>query len=372
MTPGDLPKLPVERLAEFLVGCAREDPTLLARSKVPLTGAGISQARLPLGVAQPRVPLGVRLGKAVPRPLEAVPLALPTGASRADPEIEELVAIAVACSRRAEDALQHARDVSWSARRRMSVVAGTTVAAMLVATAAIVFDRQVWSAGHDLSAGGGLASMVRTLSGLSDMQREAAVQLAEVRSDMAVLRDTAAAPPATASASVAARDVGSITPAATGPIAASSAAQSPAGTGSAGSGPQSTGGSRPSTPVPARPVPGGGSGISNLPPLVVASAEPAPAVPETPSASEARTSMTAAAPTTAVPDPIAAAPVQPLPVQPLPVQASQVRSRAYPVRPRGYREAQYYHSYRRPPARQQFVLANVFEGMRRNIYAIFH
>ncbi len=363
MTPGDLPKLPVERLAEFLVGCAKEDPTLLARSKVALTGAGIPQARLPLGAPRPRVPMG----GAAPRPLEAVPLALPAAGSRADPEIEELVAIAVACSRRAEDALRHARDVSGSARRRMSVVAGTTAAGMLVATAAIVFDRQGWGAGHDLSAGAGLASMVRTLSGVSDMQREAAVQLAEVRSDMAVLRDTATTPPTTASGSVASRDVGSVTPAATGPIAASSAAQSLAGTGPAVSGPQSTGMPRASTPLAARPGPAAGSGIANLPTVVAASTEPAPTAPETPGAAEARASLTAAAPTPSAFDAPAAAAAQLLPVQ-----APQVRSKAYPAKPRVYREVQYYHSYRRPPPRQQFVLANVFEGMRRNIYAIFH
>ncbi len=367
MTPGDLPKLPVERLAEFLVGCAKEDPTLLARSKVALSGAGIPQARLPLGAPQPGVPLGLPLGMAASRPLEAVPLALPATATRADPEIEELVAIAVACSRRAEDALQHARDVSWTARRRMSVVAGTTVAGMLVATAAIVFDRQVWGAGHDLSAGAGLANMVRTLSGVSDMQREAAVQLAEVRSDMAVLRDTAATPPATASGSGASRDGGSVTLAATGPRAASSAAQSPAGAGLAVSGSQSTGMGRLSTSVPARPGPPAGGGISNLPPSVAASTGPAPTAPETLGAAEARGSLTAAAPPPAAFDPPAAAPAQLLPVQ-----ASQVRSRAFPVKPKIYHEVQYYHSYRRPPPRQQFVLANVFEGMRRNIYAIFH
>lgn len=271
------------------------------------------------------------------------------------------------------------------------MVAATTVTGMVVATAAIVFDRQVWSAGHDLSAGTGLASLVRTLSGVSDLQREAAVQLAEVRSDMAVLRDTGATPPATASASAPTRDGGSVTaaagaipaspaspaaagpvpapPAAAGPIATSSAARSPTGTGSAVSGSQSTGVSRVSTPVPARPGPAAGGGNLNLPPLVAASAEPAPAATETPAvSSEPRATVTAAMSVPAVPEPTMAAPIQPLP----PVQASQARSKATPVRPRVYREAQYYHSYRRPPPRQQFVLANVFEGMRRNIYAIFH
>jgi len=61
--------------------------------------------------------------------------------ARDDPELEELVSIAVACARRAEDAVQQAREISWMARRRMSVVVAVTGAAVLAASAVGVLDR---------------------------------------------------------------------------------------------------------------------------------------------------------------------------------------------------------------------------------------
>ena len=46
MTQGGSPKLPVEKLAEFLLNCAKEDPALLARSNVdPIAGS----IRAPIG-----------------------------------------------------------------------------------------------------------------------------------------------------------------------------------------------------------------------------------------------------------------------------------------------------------------------------------
>src|SRR5262249_38404192 len=113
MTPGDLPGLPVERLAQFLLGCAREDPTLLARSGATEVGKPLGQPLAqplgqPLGEARPEPRpdrLGQPLGQARPtarvlrsKPPQAMPLLLREPGSRSDPELEELVSIAVACA----------------------------------------------------------------------------------------------------------------------------------------------------------------------------------------------------------------------------------------------------------------------------------
>jgi hypothetical protein len=58
-----------------------------------------------------------------------------------DPELEELVSIAGACARRAEDAARQAREISWMARRRMSLVAAVTGTGVLAASAVAVIDR---------------------------------------------------------------------------------------------------------------------------------------------------------------------------------------------------------------------------------------
>jgi len=49
INPGDLPDLPVEQLAQFLLGCAREDPTLLARSNSGPVLRRDAEIRVPLG-----------------------------------------------------------------------------------------------------------------------------------------------------------------------------------------------------------------------------------------------------------------------------------------------------------------------------------
>jgi hypothetical protein len=130
MTSEDLPPLPVEELARFLLACAKEDPALLARSNTASPLVANSKPRLPPVTSFEAAPLRLR----------------PMGAPR-NAELEELVSIAVACARRAEDALRLARDVSVTARRRMSMVAGVSGACILIAIGAIALDR------HDVIAG---------------------------------------------------------------------------------------------------------------------------------------------------------------------------------------------------------------------------
>lgn len=125
MTTGDLPELSVEQLARVLLDCARDDPALLARSG-PRAVAPPDAATL-----LPPVPM--------PRPA-APPLNLP--AARSNPEVEELVSIAVNCARRAEDAVRHARQISAAANRRVSMAAVFAGCGVMAASIAIWFDWQ--------------------------------------------------------------------------------------------------------------------------------------------------------------------------------------------------------------------------------------
>jgi hypothetical protein len=170
MTPDGSPKLPVEQLARFLLECGRADPALLARSS-----------------PEPMMPMEPFARPAL-IPLDGL-LALKPGApgTRTAPEMEELVSIAVACARRAEDALQHAREVSWGARRRMSIVAALTGAGIAAGVTIIVLDRDRAVADPRLTE---VASAMRNVS---NMQKETVAQLAEVRSNVAAMRDNAPA-----------------------------------------------------------------------------------------------------------------------------------------------------------------------------------
>ena len=185
MTPGDLPGLPVERLAQFLLGCAREDPTLLARSGTNEIGRPESRARAP-GTREPgaREP-GARmpsLRASRNEPPRSMPLLLREPGARSDPELEELVSIAVACARRAEDASRHARDVSLSARRRMTVVAAVTGAGVLAATISVVLDH------NNGAATSRLADVASAVNGMNELQRRTVAQIAGVVSDITALR----------------------------------------------------------------------------------------------------------------------------------------------------------------------------------------
>ena len=363
MTPGDLPGLPVEQLAQFLLGCAREDPTLLARSGVTSAGRDGRTARL----------------QAI-KPLRAVPLQLREPGPRPDPEMEELVSIALACARRAEDASRDAREVSLAARRRMSVVASLIGAGALAATVAIVLDR------YHGATDALLADVASAVNGATAMQRQTAAQIAEVRSDMAALRDTSESgrPPASTVAQVPAvpRPV-TVAPRDT---AASDPPANPAYT-------DVTEQIRPDPPA-SRDTTAPGQALAPQVPALAIPREPGPvrsaavlspeisprgapavtqaAVPVTTSEMQADPAPVSAPP--AVTSPRSDATNKAAPPRPLPV-AAHPRARYYPPRPPAWQQANAY----RPPVQQvaatptpQLVLSQVFEGVRRNIYAIFH
>jgi hypothetical protein len=296
MTPDELPKLPVEQLAQFLLGCAREDPALLARSST-----------LPIGAVAPSKRPGLPLGD---DPLDIL-LMLKPGApgTRSGPELEELVSIAVACARRAEDALQHAREVSRMARRRLSMVAALTAVALAAGVGAFVLDRNTAAADPRRT------EVASTVQSVSDLQKETVAQLAEVRSSVAAIRDSAnSAQPA------------AVQPAAVQPVAVQPVTAQPSG----------------AEPV-VRTVPP----VDEPGPVEVASAEEAPAPAQAPD-----------------PAPVRAA------VAPQP-QANVPRTRLHHAHYAAY-------PYRRPvwqPAPQPtlpVIMAQVAADFRRNLNAIFH
>ena len=160
MTPDEPPEESVENLARFLLQCAKEDPILIARSSLePIANHGITSRPRP-----------IKLPEAV-----AFPLPQP---SQSDSNLEELVSIAVACANRAEDALRHAREVSWMARRKVSQIAAFAGVGVIVLVASVVLNRGI---------GGNVEPVVDNTSALHDVaapSHPAVTQLADVRTDM--------------------------------------------------------------------------------------------------------------------------------------------------------------------------------------------
>ena len=158
---------------EFLLECARQDPALLARSMPEPTMA-----------VEPLIRSRARPSRDL---LDGLLALQPRGSDQlGEPELEELVSIAVACARRAEDALEHAREVSATARRRMSMVAAITGMGMAAGIAAMVVDRNCAVADPRLTD----VASARFKTWPGDMQKQTVAQLAEVRSNVAAMRDS--------------------------------------------------------------------------------------------------------------------------------------------------------------------------------------
>jgi hypothetical protein len=119
-THDEFARWPVDSLATFLTVCGREDPTLLCRPEACPAGDDHADA---------------------PRSLQCVTAALPEphdATAEADHYLEELVSIAVASARRAEDAAEQALAARTTARRRLSPVIAFGVGGILTGLAAAV------------------------------------------------------------------------------------------------------------------------------------------------------------------------------------------------------------------------------------------
>jgi hypothetical protein len=578
INPGDLPDLPVEQLAQFLLGCAREDPTLLARSNSGPVVRRDTEVRVPVGKpidltatqadamtrpveqaarqvarpanppapktrpvgpeappivppmqprvprARPIVPLATPI---VPRPMPIVPPIIPAGApagslaaialptealpgqtaasaeqvdpairqpeafvepagrsvmpdaalsgpldpstrsavltarpaealagpsarpsatspilvdrvtgpidatarlvakklqlrrpdARDDPELEELVSIAVACARRAEDAVQQAREISWMARRRMSVV-GVVGAGVLAASAVGVLDRyhatgelaqpgtasaflaapvtadpvprpvesvpqaETSPAPSDLSAAGRVSEPAKLADRLPVPDAAKAVTEMSppvIPSRSAPVTDTAASrPPASANPAAASAVAAASPPAGPPAVGSAAAAESPPANAparaSTAAPPPARAAVRVSPPVVAVPPPANVADSAPPPARVAEARAPLPSPSPTPLSTGHSGNSSAAAPAAST---IAAAPatepasvgqqtVESASLDALPLQAAP--QAPHPVRHarRAVRRVFYY-----PPG-PGLLLAQVVYGVRRNLYEIFH
>lgn len=335
------------------------------------------------------------------KPEEAVPLSLRLRAA-GDPELEELVSIAVACARRAEDALQHAREVSGTARRRMSLIAAVTSFTVIAATAGIGLER--YYRGPDAR----MSEIASAMSGVTNLQRETFAQLAEVRSDVAALHDSPAADPATPSDGTHALAVAApavtpiptrppeagLAPAATAtrPAAMTASAASATHTGEAAGEFQPAGAAHvtravavtaaaPPAPVPPDPVaPAQASPPRPAELTSPVTASPAGAVAAAPPGTRARPEEDAGGPVSgATPAAADATPVQGEPDTRVADASSPEANDETAATPRPVVSHPVRHYYR-PPVRRviyyridpPYMLAQVVANVRRNIYEIFH
>jgi hypothetical protein len=120
-TDGDFPRPPTELIARLLLESARQDPSLLGRSQPRRRDVDLDRI-----VELPRL-----AGASGPMQLMAT---APLDFSH---QLEDLVSIAVASARQAEDASQLAHQASSAARRSMAVVVGSGVLGILLAVGVI-------------------------------------------------------------------------------------------------------------------------------------------------------------------------------------------------------------------------------------------
>lgn len=315
------------------------------------------------GNAQIRLPAG--------KPEDAVPIQLRMRAA-GDPELEELVSIAVACARRAEDALQHAREVSWMARRRMSAIAAVTSFGVLAASVGIGVE---W---YYRSPDAGIRAIASAMSGVSDLQRQTNAQLAEVRSDMAALHDSGSPEqrPTPVQQPVPVVTQGGSAAAAHDPLtrtAELAARQTP---GSAAAGTRAVAVAPPvgpAVPEPTRMAEGPAPEPAPVVTRVAAATQVASAAPAMRSAADVaggpKSSSAADAPASPIEQDQA-----PPDDQPLPTANAETNPPARAVTPHPVRH------YYRPPVRRviyyridpPYVVAQVVANVRRNLYEIFH
>lgn len=119
-------QFPVESIARFLSVCAGEDPTLVRRSRVPPAVAALD-----------------RINMRLPPPLRSSGPPPPPAGDTCDESayLEELVSIAVASARQAEDAARQVRAAGAAARRRMFAISAFGAIGIVTGIAGIVGAR---------------------------------------------------------------------------------------------------------------------------------------------------------------------------------------------------------------------------------------
>jgi hypothetical protein len=169
--PDDFVRLPADALAQIMLQCASDDPTLVRRSRSPAKSVQV-QTKLP-STAQHE---------------SGSPLTLLSNSDRATKQyLEDLVSIAVASAERADDVLNQANATRRKANRAVWAFASVAAVGVVVGTVGVVSSRLGNATDGKLTE---IASEVRSLGAQQELTNH---QLTVVQSDVSDVHEAAAA-----------------------------------------------------------------------------------------------------------------------------------------------------------------------------------
>ena len=169
--PDDFVRLPADALAQIMLQCASDDPTLVKRSRSPAKSVQV-HTKLPPAAQHE----------------SGSPLTLLSNSDRATKQyLEDLVSIAVASAERADDVLNQANATRRKANRAVWAFASVAAVGVVVGSVGIVSSRSGNATDGKLTE---IASEVRSLGAQQELTNH---QLAVVRSDVADEHEAAAA-----------------------------------------------------------------------------------------------------------------------------------------------------------------------------------
>lgn len=185
MTPGEFPKLPVERVARLLLQSGREDPALLGRSRA-VNDKRVGPTVEPTNVLRQLTDQQKSTDQQSPPITNPLPSMLrPSIPALANPEVdanqylEDLVSIAVTSAHQVEDISRQAQQTTKTARRGMVACGVFGAFGLFVGVAGIVDNH--FGGTSDSSK---LSEVTGEVRALGDMQRETNEKLAAIRTDV--------------------------------------------------------------------------------------------------------------------------------------------------------------------------------------------
>ena len=160
--PDDFVRPAADALAQIMLQCASDDPSLVRRSRGHAKSAQIQAKLLP--AVQPET---------------GSPFTLLSNSDRATRQyLEDLVSIAVASAERADDGLLQAKATRWTANRAVWAFASVAAVGVVVGAAGVVSSRS----GNE--TGGRIPEIAGEVRSLGAQQQLTNHQLADVRSDV--------------------------------------------------------------------------------------------------------------------------------------------------------------------------------------------
>jgi hypothetical protein len=188
VTRRDPSQIPVERLAQLLLQCARADASLPRRTPAnddPEHARYVAATynRIEALPELRRESLAIR-----PEPPLALPLP-PAAEVASNEELEELVAIALTSAHEAEDVSWQANEASRKARRGMAVAVGLAVLGIAIAGTAAVSARLYGTDDQQI------AQIAGQVQAMDDLQHHIDQQLAEIHAQGTVQEASAEQPP---------------------------------------------------------------------------------------------------------------------------------------------------------------------------------